>query len=223
MWHSLAMDDTYEDFMHMLWEGAPKEQRKFLETAAPRAARRGNATVRWVAEFQDCTNQLADPARQPLWPYVGMFWVRLQEIVRALPSAYALAGQLVKEPVRQRTVVYRAAAVAEAASRVGTALSENELIAIDYLRQLNGHLHQDKYEVRWNTKTNTSDGLRGFPQLKKEVPVEDALSRVQGVLQEHGGEVGAAVILARRLKPHADALMAAVDELYSMRSEDWDT
>ncbi len=189
------MDDTYADFVRALWEGATAEQRKFVETAAPRAARRGNATVRWVAEFQDCANHLAEAKGQPTWPYVGMFWVRLQDIVRALPSAYGFASELAKEPGRRRSVVYRAAAVAQAASIVGAALSEDELIAVDYLRQLNGHLHQDKYEVRWNRKTQASDNARGFPHLQQAIPVQDALPRVQRVLREHGGDDPAALKL----------------------------
>jgi hypothetical protein len=137
-----------------------------------------------------------------------MFWMRLHEVVRELPNSYALARIAAKEPGRRRAVVYKASAVADAAEEITQMLSEDELIALDFLRQVNGHLFQLKYEVRWNSKTQTADDGRGFPHLNTKLPVEEALHRVERVIMGLGGEVEAAVALSRRLVPRVDGLLA---------------
>lgn len=218
-----TIEDTYEEVIGFAWRGATDEGRKFIEATGPQSHRRGSATVRWVGELHDVVHHLTEEMQRPAWPYVGMFWVRLHDVVRELSKSYALARVAAKEPGRRRAVVYKAAAVADAADEIAKLLSEDELIAVDFLRQVNGHLFQSKYEVRWNHKTQSADDARGFQHLNTKIPVDEALRRVTRVITDLGGELGCAVELSKRLATQIDALMATVDALYSTGVDEWDT
>ena len=117
-----TIEDTYDEVMSAAWHAASDEGRKFIAATGPQGHRRGGATLRWVGELHDVVHRLADSDQRPDWPYVGIFWVRLHEVIHELSKSYSLAREAAKEPGR-RSVVYKAAAIA-VAEREGPRKSE---------------------------------------------------------------------------------------------------
>lgn len=101
-------------------------------------------------------------------------------------------------------------AVLEAIEMMRTALTEDELLYIEYRRHVDAHIWQGAYDLQWNKARNAVQDQFQSKATGKGYLREDVDRRLGGVIRGFGSEAAVAASIAKRLEPTADSLVKAM-------------
>lgn len=94
------------------------------------------------------------------------------------------------------------------------AFTENELLYAEYRRHVDAHIHQSAYELGWTPK----NGIRRYyvsRYTERSYDIDDLEQRLDEVVRRFGSEMAIAGDFAKRARPHALQLCAALDVFHS--------
>lgn len=161
--------------------------------------------TRWVRSLRRLTRRVltAEASEDD----TALFWIRLASTINEIPEELEIASSL-REAAQQGSSGFRTqlmlsqkTEVLEAARAIGTQLSREEHIYLDYRRQCAAHLTQESYRVkprRDGRGGHTLREVRRVPWLGADVAFADVWAVVAGLEAAAGGELGVARHVAAR-------------------------
>lgn len=197
---------------------SPQDQRILFADFATRAAVRAKQELQWVQHLDIITDDLL--AKRGISPYFGLFWIRLWSVVaEIIPKGrelYEFMKGLSDADRKRHLGIPLYMAQHEAALAIRDALSEDELIYLDYKRHCECHIHQDAY--RLGIQGNKLRTTRLFGMLgNKEIPIEALDQKLIAILRKYGFNEGAiAIDFAGRLSARIKALRHPYELMHAL-------
>jgi len=190
---------------------SPEDRDKFVQDCCKQARIHVTQELQWVQDLDDVTEDLLRRGRDS--PWVGWFWVRLYGLLAEILTGYkGLIDTLVlprgDSQLLTRPEVRILLTIRNACQAIRDALTDDEVVLLDYERHCQCHVHQDGYRLR--VKGKNKDQLvedRHFALLGKTLPVADVDAILNRQLQAyHADDKALAVAFAQRLAPRIHAL-----------------
>lgn len=197
---------------------SPQDQSRFIAHFATRADVRAKQELQWVQHLDLIGDDLL--AKREASPYFGLFWIRLSSVVAELipkgREMYEFMKGLSEADRKRHLGIPLYMAQHEAALAIRDALSEDELIYLDYKRHCECHIHQDAY--RLGIPKNKLRTTRLFRMLgNQEITIETLDQKLSAILRKYGvNENAIAIDFAGRLSARIKALRHPYELMHAL-------
>ena len=204
------MTDPFIKVAFVALERATPDQRRLMLDALSRSDGIAERHRDWAKQLVQISKVIDDAGDKNAWYLRELFWIRLQGALFELPvhleKVAPPSGTLKAHPVR-----LAARTALEAIERIRGALSEGELVTIQWLRDRAAHVRPDSYEVRWqHGKIKERRTIKGVAAIQTVGEID---RHRQQVLTAFGSDVAFAAALVSRLKSDLLALYGAAHEM----------
>jgi hypothetical protein len=188
--------------------------RKYLDRREPENNYWAIREWDWIRQTKSLTEAFAQGPRDAPWYALEMFWLRLGGLLFELSEKWPEMEEMAAEsdsPMFQILSEYFAARAA-----VVAALTEEELLIADYMRNRAAHLRPEAYSLKWDHdgKQIRPSGRR-LKSAKRSFSAEDIHTILTEVDKMHGDVYGLTFHFARKLLEPIRALVTARKPLSS--------
>jgi hypothetical protein len=211
--------------------GLTREQAQHALDARARPSQRNPILERqWVRNLHGVCEELRTGEPHPDGLFAQSFWIGLYGVLTELRHRFrdaAVTMEALKKIGKGHPFITASAAVIEACEAIRTALSDEDLIFVTFMRQIHAHIYQDGFEVaveRGNPKTNQPSTIRDkqmIPLLRRHIPVEEAHRILDKISAKNGHDViRVATNFAHKVGPFVEQLERAMQDLETGRTID---
>jgi hypothetical protein len=189
---------------------ATPDQRRHMLDALSRSDGIAERHRDWAKQLVQISKAIDDAGGKNPWHLRELFWIRLLgalfEVPAHLEKIAPPSGTLRAHPVR-----LAARKALDAIERMRSALSDSELVTLQWLRDRAAHVRPDLYEVRWQGgKIKEHRTIKGVAVIQT---VSEIDRHRQRVLTAFGSDAAFAAALVARLKNDLLALYNAAHEM----------
>jgi hypothetical protein len=203
---SLALEPSFEG------AGPSQEQIEHYNEVRRLGEARSEVELLWLKDLRHNLNRvLAADSTDPN-AVATVFFLRLHGWLWNYPKHHAFELRTVKErlPGIGSTLAFMSA-ILEAVEAIRVTFSEDELMYIEYKRDIEGHIHASKYDPQWNKKKGTVEDKITIGLTGRTYNRRDASKRIADVMRGYGMDATRiALDFARRIEPSVRGLEAAV-------------
>jgi hypothetical protein len=206
--------DEQEGLWRDAYAALTPEQRRVADDIGKRSPDQARQHLHWVLELAELVARLQKDGANAPWTVVAMFWIRLQGVFKELPDAYRVVHELALQGPRPRSLIPYGDAIYRTALDVLAALTEEEVLAVDYYRQRSAHLRQDAYRIRL-----VKDGVREartLDYIDRTFTVAEVDATLARLVVRHGNEASVAAQVAGKVARSVDELKAALQALHDL-------
>ncbi len=202
-------------------KGLPRDAaRKLVESISKYSGTKGFQRHQWVETFVRAVRELAHHPKAA-WPWGSILWIRLNGVLDELDGTFRFlhdARTAAGRPPIEGTLGWHAERVFEAIQAVRATLTEDEIIFVHYCRTMNAHVAAGGYYLQGHMGRPDLLETLAVPALRKSLPRDTLLQRVEAVMGRYPNlNVAAADFAQKVAKPaielyKAHAALKKVDE-----------
>ena len=189
---------------------SPADEQRLRDAIKERSPIRAKQALQWVAQLDRVTRDLRASGTETHPDTVAAFWVKLYALLDEIGGEYesvcahydrigastdrdAIVARIVRDSIRD----------------VKAAMDEDELMWLNYRRDVESHVWQDGYEL--SRKKNGLKETREFDLIGKRMTHEEFDKRARALLRKHHvNEPAMAVHFAMLVAPHVAQVVAVL-------------
>ncbi|MCA9667785.1 MAG: hypothetical protein KC503_19430 [Myxococcales bacterium] len=194
---------------------APADHQRLLAAVNERSDMRARQDLQWVCDLSRIASTIAQEGAETNADTLGMFWIRLHEVVGALHERNRALVEFFADERRTSLLLNFVRSIEQASRNTREALTTDELVWLDYARSFQSHIHQDGYELQ-----RKKNGLREHRHIKiagKSFQVDELRQILDAVRARYAySETAITVDFAMRLSAPIRRLQELLEALHRL-------